>query len=192
MHSSQEIAEVIVNKAKEISVSVNKMLAECNLHKSVIDNLKKGQSVAASTLAIIASYLKVSTDYLLGIEEESKPTITIKYALNKASAGTGFSLDGDCWEEMSVPDTPDARRADFALSIVGDSMEPIYFDGDIILVKEQDYIDVGEIGIFTVNDSGYIKKKGQWSLISLNSKYKDIKPNEYDNVKCWGKVIGRI
>ena len=48
-------------------------------------------------------------------------------------------------------------------------------NGDIVLVKEQESIEIGQIGIFTIDNSkGYIKKLGDDRLISLNSDYDDI------------------
>ncbi len=118
--------------------------------------------------------------------------ITVKSSEYKVSAGTGFLLDeGDFNTEVQVPDTLLARKADFALCISGDSMEPIYHDGDIVLIKRQSFVSTGEIGIFVVDGNGYIKKFGGDRLISLNSAYKDIMLNENDYVKCCGKVIGR-
>lgn len=128
-------------------------------------------------------------------EEDEHPTIQIKHSYYKVSAGRGFPLgEGDNWSdnEIEVPDTPDTRKADFALTIKGNSMEPVFRDGDIVLVKEQDSIDVGQIGIFRVNGSGYIKKNGGDRLISLNDEYEDILIEEYDNCQCVGKVIGRV
>lgn len=77
----------------------------------------------------------------------------------KVSAGCGFELDeGDNWETIEISDTPEARRADYALTISGSSMEPVYYDGDIVLVKEQETVEMGQIGIFILDGSGYIKK----------------------------------
>ncbi len=124
--------------------------------------------------------------------EYSQPKIKILHSYYKVSAGRGFELAGDeDWEEIEIPDTPDARKADFALTIQGDSMEPVYYGGDIVLVREQPAIDVGQIGIFVINGAGYIKKFGGDRLISLNDKYDDIIPADDDSVYCMGKVIGR-
>lgn len=118
--------------------------------------------------------------------------ITVKSSEYRVSAGTGFLLDeGDCNTEVQVPDTPLARRADFALTISGDSMEPIYHDGDIVLIKRQSFVSKGEIGIFVVDGNGYIKKFGGDRLISLNSEYSDIILDDNSSVHCCGKVIGR-
>lgn len=126
-------------------------------------------------------------------EEEEPPTITIKHSFHKVSAGHGFDLNNeDDWEEIEVPDTPEARRADFSLTISGDSMEPIYSDGEIVLVKSQPAVDIGETGIFIVNGSGFIKKNGGDRLISLNPEYDDITFCDGDTVSCAGKVIGIV
>ncbi len=122
-----------------------------------------------------------------------EPVITIRHSFYKVSAGTGFELgNGDSWETISIPDTEEARKANFALTIKGDSMEPVYFNEDIVLVKEQPSIELGEIGIFIINGTGYIKKFGGDRLISLNAEYADIEFSEYDDIRCVGKVIGRV
>ena len=128
-------------------------------------------------------------------EPEQEPTIQIKHSYYRVSAGTGFDLpEGDDWEMIDIPDTPEARRADFAITIKGNSMEPVYFDGDIVLVKQQPAVELGEIGIFNIENNGYIKKFGGDRLISLNDAYDDIILSEYDEDRnhCLGKVIGRV
>ena len=128
-------------------------------------------------------------------EQVEEPTIQIKHSYYRVSAGTGFDLpEGDDWEMIDIPDTPEARRADFAITIKGNSMEPVYFDGDIVLVKQQPAVELGEIGIFNIENNGYIKKFGGDRLISLNDAYDDIILSEYDEDRnhCLGKVIGRV
>ena len=125
-------------------------------------------------------------------ETAAEKTIRIRHSFYKVSAGRGFELgDADEWDDIDVPDTPEARKADFALTIDGDSMEPIYFNGDIVLVKQQATVEIGEVGIFVLNGSGYIKKNGGDRLISLNEKYDDIVISEFDECRCFGKVVGR-
>lgn len=53
-------------------VSVNQMLKDCALNKSVVDNLKKGSMPSVDKIAKIADYFGVSTDYLLGRDENPK------------------------------------------------------------------------------------------------------------------------
>ena len=124
---------------------------------------------------------------------EEHDTIQIRHSAYKVSAGRGFDLDDrDSWEEIEIPDTPEARKADFAVTIIGDSMEPIYSDGQIVLVREQPSVDIGETGVYIVNGGGFIKQNGGDRLISINPEYDDIFFDESDSVYCAGKVIGVI
>lgn len=118
--------------------------------------------------------------------------ITIKHSIYKVSAGKGYSLDGEDWEEINVVRTSESEQADFAVTVDGDSMLPDYKDGDIVLVKQQDTIELGQIGIFTMNNNqGFIKESGVNRLISHNPKYDDIVPTENDIIECCGLVLGK-
>lgn len=109
----------------------------------------------------------------------------------KASAGTGQWLgDDEYTTRVDVLDTPEARRANVVIEVSGDSMEPRYHDGDKVLVKLQPTVEQNEIGIFIVDNCGYIKKLGVNELISVNKKYDNIPLNEYNDVTCVGKVVG--
>lgn len=107
-----------------------------------------------------------------------------------ASAGTGVFLDNPCYEMVSMPEDRLSRKANFALWVSGNSMEPRFHNGDLVLVKIQPSVEVGEIGIFILNGEGYIKKWGGDKLISLNREYDPIEIGENDTLYCKGKVIG--
>ena len=117
-------------------------------------------------------------------------TVSLRINDNSVSAGFGNILDDyENWDTVLVPLTPESRKADFILRVSGDSMEPMFSDGDCVLVHRQECIEQGEIGIFCVNDNGYIKKLGKNVLISLNKKYPEI-PLDNDS-RCFGKVLGK-
>lgn len=128
------------------------------------------------------------------ISEPVPTMIVIKHSVYSVSAGTGDMLDTDEWDTIDVPDSPEARKADFCLTIHGNSMEPVYYNGDIVLVKEQQSVEKGQIGIFIIEGCGYIKKFGGDRLISLNEEYDDILLSDYDpeDIRCSGLVIGRV
>ena len=109
-----------------------------------------------------------------------------------ASAGTGTFLDNDPSESILVYESIEAERADFAVSVSGDSMEPEFHDGDKVFVQQQNSIDEGEIGIFVINGDAFIKELGRNCLISLNPKYKPIHLHPDDSVYCCGKVLGIV
>lgn len=116
--------------------------------------------------------------------------ITKRFINGMVSAGFGEILnDYENSETVLVPLTEESRNADFILRVCGDSMEPEYSDGDYVLVKQQDTIEQGEIGIFCVDGEGYIKQLGNNVLISLNKKYPEIPLNAES--RCFGKVLGK-
>ncbi len=122
-------------------------------------------------------------------------TVFIKHSSDKVSAGFGFDFEDYAeWDDIEVPLTPESRKADFCLTIDGDSMEPKYHNGDIVLVREQPAVDIGQIGIFSIEGAGFIKKFGGDRLISLNDEYDDILLSDYnpEDIRCWGLVIGRV
>jgi phage repressor protein C with HTH and peptisase S24 domain len=135
-------------------------------------------------------------DTLREIEEAETSVITVEettyielYEL-PVSAGTGIILDSCGKEMIKILRSEIADEANFALRISGDSMEPVFHDGDIALVRSQPQIEIGEIGIFILNECGYIKELGSGRLISFNDNYGDIPLHEYDSIYCRGKVIG--
>ena len=109
------------------------------------------------------------------------------------SAGTGQFLDSDHFSEMEVGDevSPDA---DFGVRVSGDSMEPLYLNGQIIWVHQQETLEDGEIGIFFLDGEAYVKKYHQTpdgiSLISMNKKYAPIKVSSGSVFRTFGKVVG--
>jgi len=110
------------------------------------------------------------------------------------SAAAGYSgyIDDANFDEILVKDVP--RDTEFGIRISGDSMQPTIKDGDIVFVKRQDCIDVGEIGIF-IYDGGAVCKQiafhnDAYYLRSLNSKYPDM-PILEDATYTVGKVLGK-
>ena len=121
--------------------------------------------------------------------QELKKMITKKFSCLLTSAGTGEFLDDENIEMREFPDSPQVREADIIIPVDGDSMEPEISNGDMLCIKKCDDIDIGEIGVFIVDGKGYVKKKGEDRLISLNEEYNDIFAKEY---RCVGKVIGKV
>ena len=108
------------------------------------------------------------------------------------SAGVGSFVENEAPEQILVPECAEAEEADYVLTVNGDSMQPMFNDGDKVYVVNQQSVEIGEIGIFVINGDAYIKKLGKGQLISLNEKYKPILLNNDDSIYCCGKVIGIV
>ena len=117
--------------------------------------------------------------------------ITLPMADLPASAGTGQWLDENGhFEGIDVIDTPQARTANIIIKVSGDSMEPLFHDGDALLVERQERMEQGEIGVFIIDGCGYIKKLGHNELISVNPEYDNIVLSSDNAAVCFGKVVG--
>lgn len=73
------------------------------------------------------------------------------------SAGTGNFLDDDNFDMVAFPENAVPAGADFAVKVSGDSMEPVYADGQTVWVKKGEAPRPGQVGIFVLDGSAYIK-----------------------------------
>lgn len=119
-----------------------------------------------------------------------RKTVPFWISEQSAAAGTGTYLGADAFIKREIPEECLLAGASFGVPVSGDSMEPKYFNGDILLINKQQMPAVGEIGIFLLEGSGYVKQRGRSELISLNKKYPPIPMSE--DTRCFGKVIGVI
>lgn len=146
------------------------------------------------TLEIFADFFNVDMNVLLGREKKSDttklfPTTQIventpasksnrKIAriplLGRVAAGIPIEAieNIEDYEEMYIPALEDPHDY-FALRIVGHSMEPRIWDGDVVIVHKQSDVDSGQIAVVLVNgDDATVKqiKKSDagLTLIGLN------------------------
>lgn len=113
--------------------------------------------------------------------------ILLQLSEQPASAGTGIYLGPEAFRSIKVIENNKTRRAAFCVRVSGDSMEPIYADGDIVMVSKEPVLQ-NDIALVTLDGCGYIKRMGEMYLISENKKYKPIPYDE--NVIVNGRVIG--
>ena len=118
------------------------------------------------TLARVAAYFKVSTDYLLGC---APAPITSAVAaadgprefpipiIGTVRAGFGaFAFEEDYGEEYARVKDPGSY---FYLLVKGDSMEPRISDGDLALVHRQPTLENGDLGVVIFGEGeGTLKK----------------------------------
>ncbi|MCC9273547.1 MAG: XRE family transcriptional regulator [Enterococcus aquimarinus] len=178
------------------------------------DNFPKGKD-----LKVLAELFNVSSDYLLGLEKEITNKMSIESIYNQldqprktkvynfaeyqlreqnkktrinivirgyVSAGTGEWLE-ETIEEVSYEG--EIPEHDFAVKVNGESMLPLFADGEIIFVKATSEARDGQIIICQVNSEAYVKKLSGNKLVSLNKQYEDILISETDDFKIFGIVV---
>lgn len=167
--------------------------SESTLSPDEMEHIKKYRTLDGYGKKMVDMILELEIQRLvdLAAEDELAPNV-IELPLfdQPASAGYGNWIDEVDSELIPVPDTPTTRRADFCVRVSGDSMEPRYSDGDLVFVRQQDDVPVGDFGIWVIDGSAYIKQRAVSTLHSLNPNYEDVVRGE--NVFCVGKVIGKM
>ncbi len=109
------------------------------------------------------------------------------------AAGIGDPTE---FEGLSEPvylyDSEEYRRADYVFRINGDSMEPDYRSGDLVLVERVPNglrLREGEVGAFIVGNEMYIKEYRRDGLHSLNPAYGTLRFDEEQAVYLIGRVL---
>lgn len=118
-------------------------------------------------------------------EQNKKPQINIVIR-GYVSAGTGE------WLEETIEEVPyegAIPEHDFAVKVNGESMLPLFADGEIIFVKATSEARDGQIIVCQVNNEAFVKKLSGNKLVSLNKEYDDILISETDDFKIFGVVV---
>ena len=138
--------------------------------------------------------------------------VDMPVALMPAAAGVGNLLDdSEYYETVSFPEDQIRQGADVGIRVSGDSMEPVYHDGQVVWVQKCDELHPGEVGIFIYEGKAYIKVFGEQDpdedvkedytdsygtvhkqpvLISYNSeKYDPIAVSPAVPLKIFGRVL---
>ena len=134
------------------------------------------------------------------LKEQNNKVITIEEELfeyrvfEKLSAGTGFSYFNDGNYDTVFYDKD--LDHDFASWVFGDSMEPKYMNGEVVLIKETGFDYDGAVYAVEWDGQTYIKKvyreKDGLRLVSINSKYKDKFAPYDEDPRIIGKIVGNF
>lgn len=171
-------------------------------------NPNKTAQPSADALVKISKALDCSVDYLLGLTDIEKcvtsksSIIPIPILKQRAAAGLGIQTNDyskyiDEYRFFDKTQIPSETQ--FGIIIEGNSMEPIYKNGQVIFVKKLDDCDHNDYGIFCITEDEItnvvFKRKilledGSYCLRSLNPNYADIGGfNETKICRCVAKMV---
>lgn len=124
---------------------------------------------------------------VIPVQEPAEIIYTVPgYAL-PMSAGAGEPAGQEPPEDYSLKKAP-PRGTSYIARVHGHSMEPTYFDGQLVFVHAAEEIPVGEIGVFFMEGQQWVKELGDGELISHNSEYPPRPITE--DIRCQGLVLG--
>jgi repressor LexA len=148
----------------------------------------------AEAMTKIAAALGVTTDYLLGKEEIPIAKFTLPQfhdvpVLGSVAAGTPILAQED------VIGTVMTDKDVFALRVKGDSMSPRIMDGDIVLVRQQDAAEDGDLVIAEIDGEATCKvlkrSHGSVMLVPFNAAFAPFvfSGQQAEDLRILGKVV---
>lgn len=150
-----------------------------------------GRGLNAAGQRKLAEYAELLRRSGLYDRPENRPTRPIRLYTISASAGPGQYLDDGDFQWIQDPDAP--GRADFAVCVAGDSMEPRYHHGQRVYIQSAPYVADGETGLFYWEGNAYIKilwdRPEGVRLHSLNPAYEDILIHDPAQLRVFGRVL---
>lgn len=169
--------------------------------RSSIAKIEQGKiDLPESKIKIFADALLTTPSELYGYEGEERrherQSIWI-HVLGSVRAGIPVEAITDIVDHEAITPQLAASGDFFALQIKGDSMQPRMFDGDVVIVRQQEDVDSGDTAIVLVNGEEATCKKikkeanGIW-LIGLNSAFTPLFYSNDDIVNLPVRIVGKV
>ena len=153
-----------------------------------------------ATIIKLADYFHVSTDEIYGREDiPPKPQSRgVKVpVLGNVRAGIPIEAITDILDYEEIPERMASCGDFFALRVCGDSMEPVLYEGDIAIIRQQPDVDTGDIAVVMVNGDDAVIKRVQKlqngvNLISANTAYQPMFFSKRDIADLPVTVLGKM
>ena len=177
------IGEKIKFLRQQKSITQVQLAKNLNLSQQAISHYETGRAIPSiDVLKVLADYFGVTVDYFLtdkpGQSEVDFVDVkfkTVPLYSAPVSAGNGVFPD-EVYIVGEVKAISD--NVDYAVKVVGDSMEPVAPEGSILFVKKQNYAFNGDMIVCTYDGwvyvKWYIKKDDKIMLLSENQSYSPI------------------
>lgn len=187
------------------------LVEKTNIDKTLINKYLSGKANAKQDkLTILADALNVNEIWLMGYEVPmdrnlNSLNITPISKLNqlqipilgKVKAGYDYLADENKIGRLYLDYVPSDPENYYALQVTGDSMEPLFSNGDIAIVHKQDNFESGNTCIVLINgDEATVKKvvrvEDGIDLIAMNPYYPVRHFSNKEMQKIPVKIIGKV
>lgn len=160
-------------------------------------------NIPSDKIELAAKIGNVSPAHLMGWDGDNEASVSFQKkgvtinVLGRVAAGIPIEAIEDIIDTEEITEELAATGEFFGLQIHGDSMEPRMCEGDVVIVRQQEDAESGEVVIVMVNgDEATCKRLRKYrdgiELISINPAYK---PMFYNNEEIANKpvrIIGKV
>lgn len=156
------------------------------VQKAAIQKYEKGtvRNIKRDSLIKLAQFFNTTPEYLLGwsdmpsnLEPLNTAELVMIPVIGRVAAGISCLAENNITDYSPVPKSSITDGEQYAfLRVEGDSMYPIFIEGDLVLVRCQTSVDSGSYAVVTIdNEDGVVKKvvygKDFIELQSVNPMY---------------------
>lgn len=165
--------------------------------RSSINKIESGENkLPTDKVAAFAKALDTTTQYIMGVEPGAPKGTSIMVKIpvyGSVKAGFPSTMDDDIVDWTTITQRESASADWFGTVVKGNSMEPLMFEGDTLLVRRQPDVENGGIAVVSVGGTDATVKKvkkmqNSIMLIPLNNEYDPMIYAEADDVRILGRV----
>lgn len=167
--------------------------------KSMIAKIEKGLvDLPQSKIIAFAEALRVTPGDLMGLDGVKSSPKGIKIpVLGRVAAGVPIEAVEEIIDTEEITEELARTGSFFGLKIHGDSMEPRMCEGDVVIVRQQNDADSGDVVIALINgDDATCKRLRKYrdgiELISNNPSYEPMFFSNEDIEKKPVRIIGKV
>lgn len=203
-----DIGKRIKEKREHIGMTQEELATKLGYkNKSTIAKIENGTNdIVQSKVIEFANVLDTSVAYLMGWDsnvgpipngtKEKRRGVVIK-VLGRVAAGVPIEAVEDIIDTEEITEEMAATGDFFGLQIHGDSMEPRMCEGDVVIVRQQDDAESGDVIIAMVNgDEATCKRLRKYrdgiELISNNPAYAPMFFSNEEIISKPVKIIGKV
>lgn len=189
-----DVGQRIKNLRKQKPMSQALLAELIGVDRRTVINYEQGDTEPPlEKIENIAKVFGVSTDYI----RHGKPTSTKVPVYGRVAAGIPLEAIEDVIDFEEIPQHWDNSFDYFALKITGDSMQPRMYSGDVAIVRKQDDIESGDIGIVLINGQDatvkkILKSESGITLQPLNYNYQPAFYTNQDVIDLPVKILGKV
>lgn len=204
MEYVNDIVKRIKKRRLELEYSFQDLANKTNMSKSTLQRYETGaiKNLPLDKLEVLASALQTTPAYLMGWEDTTEEPIPKRKGvtipvLGHVAAGIPIEMIEDIIDTEEIPEDMAKHGEYFALKIKGDSMTPSINNSDVVIVRQQEDAENGDIVIATINGNDAVCKRLKkysdgLSLISLNPAYEPLYFNTSEIQGTPVKIIGKV
>jgi len=194
------LSERLKSERNKRGLSQKELAEKLEMNLRTYASYERGErDISTAVLLKICNTLNISSDILLGnnITPYTPEKMVPVPVVGRVAAGYTCLAETDIQSyELVSPEILNDGYDYVYLKVIGDSMEPLLLEGDMVLVRIQESVDSGDYAVVIVDEEDGVVKQldfdgNKVKLISQNPYYppRIFSGKEKKRIRIFGKVI---